>query len=125
RCEQIDEGDPRVPVTKELEGRKVAAVREVVRINHHRNCMLCHAPASLSSLGAQEQAARSSEPATETIRLVNQIISADTHGSQTVRPETQTTMVTSIPLGATLTSQVPLPNERLPSIFDDYYRKIG
>src|SRR5262249_147784 len=26
--------------------KKVPVVRELVRINHHRNCMLCHAPAA-------------------------------------------------------------------------------
>jgi hypothetical protein len=26
-------------------GKQVAVARELVRINHHRNCLLCHAPA--------------------------------------------------------------------------------
>lgn len=38
----LDEPDPRLPVTQD--GK--TSVREVVRINHHRNCMLCHAPAT-------------------------------------------------------------------------------
>jgi hypothetical protein len=28
-----------------VDGQKVFQVRELVRINHHRNCLLCHAPA--------------------------------------------------------------------------------
>ena len=27
-------------------GTKVLAIREVVKLNHHRNCLLCHAPAT-------------------------------------------------------------------------------
>lgn len=40
----LDEPDPRAPAEREVNGRKTLAVRELVRINHHRNCLLCHAP---------------------------------------------------------------------------------
>jgi hypothetical protein len=40
----LDAPDPRAPVTRTVEGRRVPAVRELVRVNHHRNCLLCHAP---------------------------------------------------------------------------------
>jgi hypothetical protein len=40
----LDETDPRLPATKEMGGKKVAVVREMVRVNHHRNCIMCHAP---------------------------------------------------------------------------------
>ena len=36
----LDEDDPRMPQAKG--GKKV--VREMVKVNHHRNCMMCHAP---------------------------------------------------------------------------------
>jgi hypothetical protein len=39
------EPDARAPVVKTVGGREVPMVREVVRINHVRNCVLCHAPA--------------------------------------------------------------------------------
>ena len=42
----LDETDPRLPVAREVDGKKVSVVREMVRINHHRNCMMCHAPGS-------------------------------------------------------------------------------
>ncbi len=29
-----------------VNGKSVATVRELVKVNHHRNCMMCHAPAS-------------------------------------------------------------------------------
>ena len=38
----LEEADPRAPVVQEVNGKKVLAVRELVRINHMRNCMLCH-----------------------------------------------------------------------------------
>jgi hypothetical protein len=40
----LDQPDPRAPVLREVKGKKVPVVRELVRINHHRNCLLCHAP---------------------------------------------------------------------------------
>ncbi len=41
----LDEPDPRAPVLEESGQGKVPVVRELVRINHNRNCLLCHAPA--------------------------------------------------------------------------------
>jgi hypothetical protein len=37
----LESGDPRLP--RESDGK--AVVREMVKLNHHRNCMMCHAPA--------------------------------------------------------------------------------
>lgn len=42
----LDEPDPRAPVTRTVKDKSVPVVRELVRINHHRNCVLCHAPAA-------------------------------------------------------------------------------
>jgi hypothetical protein len=41
----LEEPDPRDPVVSEVNKKRVPVVRELVRINHHRNCLLCHAPA--------------------------------------------------------------------------------
>ena len=49
----LDEPDPRLPVVKEVKEKKVALVRELVRINHHRNCLLCHAPGNTGTVGAE------------------------------------------------------------------------
>jgi hypothetical protein len=38
--------DPRAPQVREVQGKKASVVREVVRIDHQRNCLLCHAPAT-------------------------------------------------------------------------------
>jgi hypothetical protein len=40
----LDEADPRAPVFKAIDNTHVPVVREVVRINHERNCLLCHSP---------------------------------------------------------------------------------
>ena len=40
----LGEADPRLPATKDADGKKISVVREMVRGNHHRNCMMCHAP---------------------------------------------------------------------------------
>lgn len=40
----LDEPDPRAPARKQVDGKEVFQVRELVRLNHHQNCLLCHAP---------------------------------------------------------------------------------
>jgi len=42
----LGEPAPGDPVEKKVDGNAVCEMREVVRINHHRNCLLCHPPAS-------------------------------------------------------------------------------
>ncbi|HYT89298.1 MAG TPA: HEAT repeat domain-containing protein [Gemmataceae bacterium] len=40
----LDQPDPRTPTLRAIKGKKVPVVRELVRLNHHRNCLLCHPP---------------------------------------------------------------------------------
>ena len=42
----LDQAAPGDPEKKVVEDREVCEVREVVKINHHRNCLLCHPPAA-------------------------------------------------------------------------------
>jgi hypothetical protein len=49
----LDEPDPRAPVVKEVNKKKTPVVRELVRINHHRNCLLCHAPGNTGKVGSE------------------------------------------------------------------------
>jgi len=42
--QSLDQPDPRLPVIKTIKGKQVPVIREVVRINHLRNCQLCHPP---------------------------------------------------------------------------------
>jgi hypothetical protein len=44
-AEFLGEAAPGDPFETTQNGEKAMAVREVVKINHHRNCLLCHAPA--------------------------------------------------------------------------------
>jgi hypothetical protein len=41
----LEEADPRTPRPKRIGGREVHVTRELVRIHHHKSCLLCHAPA--------------------------------------------------------------------------------
>ena len=45
----LDAPDPRMPIAKEADGKPALLVRELVRVNHHRNCLLCHPPVGLFS----------------------------------------------------------------------------
>jgi hypothetical protein len=49
----LDEPDPRAPVAHTVSQKKVPVVRELVRINHHRNCLLCHAPGNTGAVAPQ------------------------------------------------------------------------
>jgi hypothetical protein len=49
----LDEADPRLPVVQEVEHKKVPVVRELVRVNHHQNCLLCHAPGNTGTVSAE------------------------------------------------------------------------
>jgi hypothetical protein len=40
----LDGPDPAAPFETVVDGKKVWAVRELVKVNHHKNCLLCHAP---------------------------------------------------------------------------------
>ena len=58
----LEEPDPRAPTTKVIGEKQVSIVREVVRINHHRNCVLCHAPAVPNEVAAQVTTAEAPRP---------------------------------------------------------------
>jgi hypothetical protein len=40
----LESPDPRLPITEKQGGKDVTFVRELVKVNHHKNCALCHAP---------------------------------------------------------------------------------
>ena len=40
----LESPDPRLPIMKANAEHKIEVVRELVKVNHHRNCMMCHAP---------------------------------------------------------------------------------
>jgi hypothetical protein len=40
----LDDPDPRLPVAKTSGGQQTFVVKQLVRLNHHRNCLMCHSP---------------------------------------------------------------------------------
>jgi hypothetical protein len=40
----LEAPDPRAPVVKEIDKKETPVVREVVKVNHHRSCLMCHSP---------------------------------------------------------------------------------
>jgi hypothetical protein len=42
----LDQPDPGAPFERVVQGTTIAMVREVVQVNHLRNCLLCHAPST-------------------------------------------------------------------------------
>jgi hypothetical protein len=48
----LEEPDPRAPVMREVKGKTVPVVSEMVRVNHHRSCLLCHAPGNTGKVSA-------------------------------------------------------------------------
>jgi hypothetical protein len=51
--ELLEERDPRAPVAKTANGRRVHEARELVRVNHHRNCLLCHVPGNTAGVSPE------------------------------------------------------------------------
>jgi hypothetical protein len=46
----LDEPDPRAPVARE---KRSPVVRELVRLNHHQSCLVCHAPGNTPTVSAE------------------------------------------------------------------------
>jgi hypothetical protein len=46
----LEQPDPRAPVKQQIDGKQITFVRELVRVNHHHNCLLCHAPANTADV---------------------------------------------------------------------------
>jgi hypothetical protein len=42
--DMLERPDPRAPTLGDINGKSTPVAREVVRINHHRSCVLCHPP---------------------------------------------------------------------------------
>jgi hypothetical protein len=40
----LEQPDPRLPEVRKAGDKSVTVVRELVRVNHHRNCLMCHTP---------------------------------------------------------------------------------
>ncbi len=49
----LDQPDPRAPVARETGAKKVFVASELVRVNHHRSCLLCHAPGNTDEVSQE------------------------------------------------------------------------
>jgi hypothetical protein len=48
----LEQDDPRAPEMQQVKGKSVPVVRELVRVNHHHSCLLCHAPGNTGKVSA-------------------------------------------------------------------------
>ncbi|HVS35450.1 MAG TPA: HEAT repeat domain-containing protein [Gemmataceae bacterium] len=48
----LDEPDPRAPTTQQSADKPALVVRELVRVNHNRNCIMCHSPGNTDGVSA-------------------------------------------------------------------------
>jgi hypothetical protein len=51
--DMLDEADPRSPVMTKVDKKEVPVIREMVRINHHRNCLMCHSPGNSDTVSPE------------------------------------------------------------------------
>ena len=75
----LDEPDPRAPVKKNINGKKTTVVRELVRINHNQNCLLCHAPANTPDV-AFDQLGKAKEVPTAAVPIPGQELPSPSDG---------------------------------------------
>jgi hypothetical protein len=59
-AKMLEEPDPRLPVARQVAGKNVYVVRELVRINHLRNCLLCHPPGNTPDVVRERKGAAAS-----------------------------------------------------------------
>lgn len=96
--EVLDRPDPRAPQVEKKDGKEVTVVREMVRINHLKNCLLCHSPADPAKLNGAVEMREGRRDALE----------------EGKRPPRDAEMVRRLPLASGLTAPVALPNQPLP-----------
>jgi hypothetical protein len=68
--------DPRAPQIRDENGKKVTVVRELVRINHHHNCLLCHAPDTSSRDQASKEETEKLAPLTAQVPVPSEAMNA-------------------------------------------------
>jgi len=80
--------DPRASVVRVVDGKKVHVIREVVRINHHRNCLLCHATAGVPTVkDLQDDGGNLAAALTARVVLPNAPFPVDYYGDQSPTPD--------------------------------------
>ena len=49
----LESDDPRAPQTRMVDGKQTLVARELVKLNHHRNCLMCHSPGNDGKVAAE------------------------------------------------------------------------
>ena len=75
----LEQADPRAPVTQNVKGKSVPVLREMVRVNHHRSCLLCHAPGNTGKVSA--------DAVTAEVPVPGQPLNPPSGGYNTSQPE--------------------------------------
>jgi hypothetical protein len=75
----LEEPDPRAPEIQQVGGKRVPVAREMVRVNHHRNCLLCHAPGNTGTV--------STETLTAGVPIPGEPLAPPSKGYQTTSPD--------------------------------------
>lgn len=86
-AKMLEEPDPRAPRLREINGKPVAVVRELVRINHLRNCLLCHPPANTPDVAQHGLGALTREVPDPTQPLPLYVDSREMHPDLSVRAD--------------------------------------
>jgi hypothetical protein len=76
----LDEPDPRAPVLEEVDKKTVPVVHELVRVNHHRSCLMCHAPGNTDKV--------SPEALTAAVPVPGEPLPSPSQGYVTTSPDT-------------------------------------
>lgn len=117
----LDEPDPRAPVVKKTDGKSVATVRELVRINHHRNCLMCHAPGHDVENRSVTPSPRAFSPSKATVQ--KEVVQRTREGGQVIVEERMVARDSESP--DVLVAEVPVPGQPLPSFQDGGYQSQG
>jgi hypothetical protein len=123
----LDEPDPRAPVARQVKDQPVQMVRELVRINHHRNCVLCHAPGNnVSATPGQITEVMTSgvgAPAIDVEKIADKVNDKELRVRIVSEMKAGKRMMFAV-APFPLTAQVPIPSDPLPTPQEGYSNSI-
>jgi hypothetical protein len=131
----LDEPDPRAPVTKVIDDKPTPVVHELVRINHHRNCLLCHAPEQSRNVAFTNSIAAPGMPGPGPGSAASPPVPAPPRPADVKEPQIRAEQLMALknaqvlrakgfPAPATITAQVPVPGEPFPTPSQGYDNSI-
>lgn len=128
----LDEPDPRSPTLQKIDKKEVTVVRELVKINHHKNCLLCHAPGDRSQNPqipqAPIQSPRTSVKSTQRQPAIEFVsFQAPEPARQPTPPPlaAEPPQVPDVAPGDIVTGGIPIPGMPLPSVSNGYNNSVA